>query len=1239
MTACSLNVFPHLLVKDPVVHKITEGATVAEMLVSRGFSYIFQKGVRSIITLESSMMSRRISTEEARFVRPKEGENINVRIIPTGGDDSKNPLATILSIVVMVVASVVSFGGGAAFAGGFLEAGIAGTAAGSFGASLAFAGISVLGSLLVSAIAPPQVSSSTGSDSSNTDATIYSISGSSNTSNPYGPVPFMVGGSDKIYPVHIAEPYTEVAGEDEYLYCRFGMVGGHIEVDESTFKIGDTALTDYQDVEIAYCVDSDVEWTRPTLYANGQDIHQESLSLELSKDLGTVTKTTQPKTTVVSFDISLQGLAVIDSTTGDKAQTSVEFNVQIINKDTDAVVQDNDIKITGLYEAVTRFNYSYNVEEGLYTVIWTRITDDSDDSYLINDTNIVALRSISDNEGLIYDKLPPMAVFDIRIRANGQLNGTIDEFNFIANTKLPVWKPDSNSFVYELSDNPAWAFVHLLYGKQRLPRRRITSPLRYDTDKLLEWAELCELDDPENGKTPWRVNGFIDTTKSLFETIRDICSIGRGSMSMKGGKYSVAYDWYNDRVTQVFTPRNSNTFESKKVFTTKIEAVDVTFKSKEEGYVDTTVRVYNDEFDEYTAENVDKLSLLYVNDEEQAYMQGRFHMADIELRPEVFSFTTDVENIVCKRGDRIRVVSDVIMVGLGQAYIDELHRDEDGLIFYLRLDSDLLLGKDENYGYNIRTYDGSIFEGTIKSVEADGNYFLVYPEDRIEDNNKIVGGELLTYGYSDEGCGVDCIVTKIEADVDLAATITCREYNEALYRAGVDDIPDFDPGIQYPIELELAKPPVPEWLDMRSDETVMVLKPDGTLQTRVLITLAPTSGNIPTSGMRIDYRSSPDITYSGPEMPWQSSITQPTDNRTFIFYGLVGGQYYDFRFCSVSKYGVMSDWTIKERQEVIGDTSNPPDVGDIWADGLVIRWSYPDKPIDFAGYKVRQGLTGDWGLGQDTHEGLLTDNSIRIDNTYGSVLWMVKAVDFSGNESEGYAAITTEQINNPIENIVYQESEAPDFLGVKEGCVVFEGELVAEGTENFWGPDKAKFWGDDSDLFWEEGSYLAMVYGFKPTKTSIVGSHKLIVDANYYPVIQFRKYEGSVDIYVEEGWSMWSGSLDQTDPDFEYYFRLTFPAKDSQIVVEDITWLIDAPDVTETLYDVNISAEGTRLPIEGTYSLIKYINVLAQHLEAGGSAGAVMLEDKDVSGPMVSIVDSTGNKIAGKIDVQVVGIE
>lgn len=188
-----------------------------------------------------------IPRDRWRRVKPRAGSRyiIRVSIRPAGGrggsgQGSKNPLATIAAIALVVVASAIT--GGAA-------SGLFGTtlfAAGSTSAALLAAGVSIVGALAINALAPPPTAAQ-GSQSESKDrkATLGSASIQGNVLEAFSPIPF-VAGTHRVSPPHLIPPWSESINDDQYVYAIVGLNGAHRIED---VRINGTPIDDLAGVE------------------------------------------------------------------------------------------------------------------------------------------------------------------------------------------------------------------------------------------------------------------------------------------------------------------------------------------------------------------------------------------------------------------------------------------------------------------------------------------------------------------------------------------------------------------------------------------------------------------------------------------------------------------------------------------------------------------------------------------------------------------------------------------------------------------------------------------------------------------------------------------------------------------------------------------------------------------------------------------------------------------------------
>ena len=197
-------------------------------------------------------------------VYPRPGQLVTVRVIPEGGRQGKNVLRIVLSLAVM--ATTYWLGGPVV---GWFGKWKGAFALGAVGAAGVY-GVSRLVQLPEPTTDP-------------TEGRVYSITGQNNRANLYGPIP-KVYGQMKIFPSLAALPYTEIVGNDQWMWLLF--VAGYGTLNLSDFRINDEPLEHF-DAEIQYCTgaddDDDIDYP--------ENIYENSLSVLLRQNDWTIRTT------------------------------------------------------------------------------------------------------------------------------------------------------------------------------------------------------------------------------------------------------------------------------------------------------------------------------------------------------------------------------------------------------------------------------------------------------------------------------------------------------------------------------------------------------------------------------------------------------------------------------------------------------------------------------------------------------------------------------------------------------------------------------------------------------------------------------------------------------------------------------------------------------------------------------------------------------------------------------------
>lgn len=223
----------------PQVRYLPEGLTLTE-LRDRMTCLPPDFDARGVICING----RRVYRSAWPSIRPKAQHNgvpveITFHAPPMGGggkEGGKNILALVAGIALTAITGFIA-GGGLATKLGF-SAKLFG--AGTVGATLAAAGVSLIGSLLLSSLVPPPVIP-TGKSINNPGA----ASAEGNVLEPNGPVPRVLG-QRKVYPPLACEPFTYFDGPDELVEAIYVLNGPHQITD---IRVGAAAIDGLTNVE------------------------------------------------------------------------------------------------------------------------------------------------------------------------------------------------------------------------------------------------------------------------------------------------------------------------------------------------------------------------------------------------------------------------------------------------------------------------------------------------------------------------------------------------------------------------------------------------------------------------------------------------------------------------------------------------------------------------------------------------------------------------------------------------------------------------------------------------------------------------------------------------------------------------------------------------------------------------------------------------------------------------------
>lgn len=655
--------------------------TIADVLVACGVDLEFKP-----VLLTVNGIPVHIDQWDKTPVTPT--DYITIRTLVHGGGGS-NPVAAILTIALSIVAPGI----GTALASSL---GISSP----IGVALVKGVVMVAGKMLINAIFPPTLPSPQSRAENEAESPTYSISGSGNRARKYGVVPLVIG-THKMFPDLDSTPYTEFEGNDQYLYqtFNFGWVGDDMEITD--LKIGDTLIDSFDGVE--YEISAGKTGTLTLFPANVDSIS----GAALTDDNDWISRTTSLNTDKIGIDI--QGLLFRVADDGSLQDKSCVIHMQYkptgsgtwLDFD-DGSHADGKYTITSKSRKTIRYTFTKEVTGGQYDVRVKKLTADPTNDRVTMDMQFSSLRSYQ-NDSADYTGQKRMAV---KIRASGQLSGTISALNAIVSQKIPTW--NGSSWVSAATSNPAWQYLFLARGIRNAAGKLLCgvglSDSQIDIAELQDWAAWC---DYHSLGCNFVYDGQMVTAEMLSIPAR----IGRGTWSWATGKLGVVWDEENKPITQMISMENivQGSFEVSYVTQNLADEINVSFINPNLGWQPDTVRVaVNGATNPVNPVNVDITGL---TDKDQAGKEANLIAARQFYHRRRVSLDMDMEGLVSNRGDVVSLSHDLTSWA-------QSARVTSGTTTVLTLDNPVQFTAGETHYVGVRYPNGTIY--LRQCVDASG---------------------------------------------------------------------------------------------------------------------------------------------------------------------------------------------------------------------------------------------------------------------------------------------------------------------------------------------------------------------------------------------------------------------------------------------------------------------------------------------------------------------------------------
>ncbi|WP_371818848.1 host specificity factor TipJ family phage tail protein [Achromobacter sp. SD115] len=312
------------------------------------------------------------------------------------------------------------------------------------------------------------------------------------------------------------------------------------------------------------------------------------------------------------------------------------------------------VRVTGGRQEPTRKTISWDVPVGMYEVRAWKVTADIQSS---RESNQTAISQILCYQTDTADYSGQLRVA-LRIQASAQLNGAVDEFSAIATAWCSIWT--GSDWQWAPTSNPAWWFLWFARGKLDTDGHRIygggMSDAQIDIEAIKAWGLWCHT----NRLT---FDYVLDRKMSTASVLQMIARAGRASMTYQTGKLGVIWDAADTPVTAMFGPFNvrAGSFKVAYINEGTVDEIVANFINKDSGWVMDEVRA---KVPGVVATNnplqLDLDGCVYAD---MAGREANLLAASQVWRRRQISWETDIEGMVCTRGDVVSFSHDLTVWG------------------------------------------------------------------------------------------------------------------------------------------------------------------------------------------------------------------------------------------------------------------------------------------------------------------------------------------------------------------------------------------------------------------------------------------------------------------------------------------------------------------------------------------------------------------------------------------------
>ena len=467
------------------------------------------------------------------------------------------PGKSVIRLVALVALAYFTMGGG------FFGAGGLGGALGfkSFAAYAINAGAMMLGSMVINKLLPPP---GAGSYAGAGPGTTYSLSGARNGARHFGALGLLFG-QVRVAPDFAAMPYSWFEGDDQYQYVQLH-AGLNVHTVEALL-VGETAIGTYAGVDV----------TR-TGFASGNTTMMawESVDTVAGGLLDAVTapgawveRTSSANTARLQVDLVGQ-LQYINSKGNPQRYTcdvDMEYRLLPGGAWMPLVGSSSTVELANSTTKPLRRTITRQVAPGQYAVRMRKVTMNVTLNQAANTIEWLGLKSYQADTGIAVAR----QVVGIKIKASGQLNGTLDQVTWLAtSTPCPVWT--GSAWVTQVTSNPGALILQFARGEFSPDGRLLWGYGKPDSQIDIEGLQAFMVHCAVQG---YRFDHWFTEQVSRRDVLDAVAAAGLATISRHTGKLGVVYMAAGQPIEAVINMANIKRGSMRVDYTTRATAEEI----------------------------------------------------------------------------------------------------------------------------------------------------------------------------------------------------------------------------------------------------------------------------------------------------------------------------------------------------------------------------------------------------------------------------------------------------------------------------------------------------------------------------------------------------------------------------------------------------------------------------------------------------------------------------------------